>query len=94
MVLYQVVLFGKPYVMSVIFMNLSESGYFSYLGHCVYKLNELDLPNNVVQLTLFQGKRSISNSKFNHWKIFQVYLVLARRPCIKLSAGKLAQYVP
>lgn len=80
--------------MSVIFMNLSESSYFSYLGHCVYKVNELDLPNNVGQLTLFQGERSISNSKFNHWKIFQVYLVLARRPCIKLSAEKLAQYVP
>lgn len=38
MVLCQVVVIEKTYVMSVMFANLSESGYFSYAGHCVYKV--------------------------------------------------------
>lgn len=41
MVLYQLVAIEKTYVMSVMFMNLSESGYFSSSGHCVYKVMSL-----------------------------------------------------
>lgn len=41
MVLYELVVIEKTYVMSIMFMNLSESRYFNYSGHCVYKVRSL-----------------------------------------------------
>lgn len=41
MIFYQVVVIEKTHVMSIMFMNLPESDYFSYSGHYEYKVMSL-----------------------------------------------------